>query len=130
MPADTAPIIAAARRRHELTRARAIQAIRELDRTGTAVTFATVAARAGVSRSWLYSQSDIAGQVQRLREATRRAPAPRIPAGHRTSDASLPRRLAAAHEEIRKLRAERDRLRRQIAHALGEQRQARYQPPR
>lgn len=128
MPADTAPIIAAARRRHELTRAKAIQAIRELDQTGTPVTFADVAARAGVSRSWLYSQPDIAGQVQRLREATGRAPAPSIPAGQRTSDASLLRRLAAAHEELRNLRAERERLRRQLAQALGERRQAGYQP--
>jgi hypothetical protein len=39
MSADAAtPLAAAARRRHELTRARAIQAIRELDRAGTAVT--------------------------------------------------------------------------------------------
>lgn len=129
MPADTAPIIAAARRRHELTRAKAIQAIRELDQTGAPVTFAAVAARAGVSRSWLYSQPDIAGQVQRLREATGRAPAPSIPAGQRTSDTSLLRRLAAAHEELRNLRAERDRLRRQLAQALGERRQAGYQPP-
>jgi hypothetical protein len=129
MPADTAPIIAAAKRRHELTRAKAIQAIRELDRAGTPVTFAAVAARSQVSRSWLYSQPDIAGQVQRLREATRRAPAPSIPAGQRTSDASLLRRLAAAHEELRNLRAERDRLRRQLAQALGERRQAGYQPP-
>lgn len=37
---NTAPIIAAARRRHELTRARAIQAIRELDHAGSLVTFA------------------------------------------------------------------------------------------
>ncbi len=129
MPADTAPIIAAARRRHELTRAKAIQAIREFDQAGTTVTFAAVAARAAVSRSWLYSQPDIAGQVQRLREATRRAPTPSIPAGQRTSGTSLLQRLAAAHEELRNLRAERDRLRRQLAQALGERRQIGYQPP-
>ena len=39
-PDNTAPIIAAARHRHELTRARAIQAIRELDHAGSLVTFA------------------------------------------------------------------------------------------
>jgi hypothetical protein len=53
---NTAPIIAAARHRHELTRARAIQAIRELDRAGSLVTFAGLAGQAGISRSWLYSQ--------------------------------------------------------------------------
>ena len=48
------PLSEAAARRHELTRARAVQALRELDRAGTPVTFAGVAQAAGVSRSWLY----------------------------------------------------------------------------
>jgi Family of unknown function (DUF6262) len=129
-PDNTAPIIAAARRRHELTRAKAIQAIRELDRAGTAVTFAVVAGKAGVSRSWLYSQPDIRDQIQRLRDAAGRSAAP-VPAGQRASDASLLRRLEAAHAEREKLldeRArlleERDRLRRQVARVPGEQRQA------
>jgi hypothetical protein len=44
MPPDrTAHLITAAKQRHELTRAKAIRAIRELDRAGTAVTFGTVA---------------------------------------------------------------------------------------
>ena len=37
------PLSEAAARRHELTRAKAIQALRELDRAGTPVTFAGVA---------------------------------------------------------------------------------------
>ena len=37
------PLSEAAARPHELTRAKAIQALRELDRTGTPVTFAGVA---------------------------------------------------------------------------------------
>jgi hypothetical protein len=37
------PLSEAASRRHELTRAKAIQALRELDRAGTPVTFAGVA---------------------------------------------------------------------------------------
>jgi hypothetical protein len=37
------PLSEAAARRHELTRARAVQALRELDRAGTPVTFAGVA---------------------------------------------------------------------------------------
>ena len=50
---DLTPLAIAAARRHELTRARAIQALRELDRAGAPVTFAAVAAAAGISRSWL-----------------------------------------------------------------------------
>ncbi len=40
---NTAPIIAAARHRHELTRAKAIRALRELSSAVTPVTFDTVA---------------------------------------------------------------------------------------
>ena len=43
------PLSEAAARRHELTRARAVQALRELDRAGAPVTFAGVAQAAGFS---------------------------------------------------------------------------------
>lgn len=121
MPADPAPIVTAARQRHELTRAKVLKALRELDRAGTPVTFQTVAAAAGVSRSWLYTQPDIRTDVQRLREATRRAPAPPIPAVQRTSDASARARLRAAVERNKALAEDNQRLRRQLAQALGEQ---------
>jgi hypothetical protein len=88
-PDNTVPIIAAARRRHELTRSKAIQALRELDRTGARVTFAAIADTAGVSRSWLYAQDDLRQEITRLRDATRRAPHPPIPATQRASDTSL-----------------------------------------
>ena len=64
------PLSEAAARRHELTRSRAIQALRELDRAGAPVTFASVAQAAGISRSWLYTQPDIRGQIRTLREKT------------------------------------------------------------
>jgi len=43
---SAAPLVAAARRRRELTRAKAIRALRELDRAGTPVTFEAVARHA------------------------------------------------------------------------------------
>ena len=42
-PDNIAPLITAAHHRHELTRAKAIQALRELDHAGTPVTFEAVA---------------------------------------------------------------------------------------
>lgn len=124
MPADHTAIVAAARHRHELTRAKAIQALRELDRTGAAVTFQTVARSAQVSRSWLYAQPDIRAEIQRLRGATRHAPNPPIPASQRATADSLRQRLAAAHERIRHLTEENQRLQRQLAQVLGERRHA------
>ncbi|GAA3616139.1 DUF6262 family protein [Nonomuraea rosea] len=123
-PDNTAPIIAAAQRRHELTRAKAIRALRELDQAGTPITFETVAQAAEVSRSWLYRQPDLRKEIERLREATRRTPWPAIPASQRTSDASLRARLEEALRQNQKLKEDNRRLRQQLAHALGDNRQA------
>jgi hypothetical protein len=121
MPADnTAQLIDSARRRHELTRAKAIRALRELDRAGSPVTFELVARTAEVSRSWLYSQPDMRDQIQQLRDTARRAPSSRLPAGQRASDPSLRRRLQAACERNRQLAEDNRRLRRQLAEALGQ----------
>lgn len=121
-PDNTGPLITAAHRRHELTRAKAIRALRELDHAGTPITFQTLARTAGVSRSWLYAQRDLRVEIERLRDATQRAPSPPIPTSQRASDASLLQRLADATERNRQLAEDNARLRRQLAHALGDQR--------
>ena len=114
------PLSEAAARRHELTRAKAIQALRELDRVGAPVTFAGVASAAGVSRSWLYTQPDISDQIRRLRKGTNGAGGSgTLPAGQRATDASLRARLTAALKRNQALTDENARLRRQLAHALG-----------
>jgi hypothetical protein len=123
-PDNTAPLIAAAAHRHELTRAKAVLAVRELAHAGTPVTFEVVARTAGVSRSWLYAQTDIRAEIERLRDATRRAPSPPIPATQRAADPSLHTRLEAALQRNRELTQENRRLRRQLAQALGDQRAA------
>jgi len=120
------PLSEAAARRHELARAKAIQALRELDRAGAPVTFAGVAQAAGISRSWLYTQPDISSQIRRLREKTHGAGSVgTIPAGQRASDASLRARLAAVLDRNKQLADENARLRRQLARALGDQRSSR-----
>ena len=94
------PLAEAAARRHELTRAKAIQALRELDRAGAPVTFASVAAAAGISRSWLYTQPDISDQVRRLRGVTReRDPASVVPAGQRGEQRQRHREI---HHHVRR----------------------------
>lgn len=124
-PDPAAPLAQAAARRHELTRAKAIQALRELDRTGTPVTFAAVASAARISRSWLYAQADIRTQIQRLRGTRNPGPAVPVPPGQQATDASLHARLTAALTRNQALTDENARLRRQLARALGDQRSAR-----
>ena len=127
MRADpAAPLAQAAARRHELTRSKAIQALRELDRSGHPVTFASVAAAAGISRSWLYTQPDISDQVRKLRNGARdRDPATAIPAGQRATEESLRARLTTALQRNQQLADDNARLRRQLARALGDQRSSR-----
>jgi hypothetical protein len=120
------PLSEAAARRHELTRARTVQALRELDRSGAPVTFAGVGRAAGVSRSWLYTQPDISSQIRRLRQETNGAgSAGAVPVAQRATDASLRARLAAALHRNKQLADENARLRRQLARALGDQRSPR-----
>jgi len=53
-------LVAAAQRRRADTLERARQAVQELGETGQRRTITQIAAHAGVSRSWLYAQPDMA----------------------------------------------------------------------
>jgi Family of unknown function (DUF6262) len=127
MPADNSRYLrAATRRRSKDTRQRAVKALRRLDATGVAVTFDTVAREAGVSRSWLYAQTDLRSEIERLRDRHRaHPPAPIVPDRQRATDASLLRRLEAATERIRRLEHDNRELRDALAEALGQQRSTR-----
>ena len=78
MPADnTRHLLAASRRRAEDTRRRALAALRRMDTAGDPITFEALAREAGISRSWLYAQNDLRGEI------TARAPQPRsLPIGN------------------------------------------------
>jgi hypothetical protein len=117
----------AAKQRHELTRAKAIAALHELDRAGAKITFESVADYAGVSRSWLYTQTDLNDEIRRLRARNQPRHATTTPARQRATDDSLRQRLDIALRRNRELADENQRLRRQLAHALG---QLRDTPPR
>jgi len=112
-------LIAAAQRRHEETRAKAIQALRDLDRDSGPVTFPIVARKAEVSRSWLYTQSDICDEIHRLRNLRGNAASTPLSISQRSTDASLRGRLEVANQRVRDLTAENQRLRDQLAYALG-----------
>jgi hypothetical protein len=112
--------------RHAQKRAQIRDALRRLDSCGVAITFATVADEAGVDRSWIYSQSDLAGEIKRLRDETTGPLKPR-PQRERASEASLHVRLAAAQQtnadqsdEIKQLRDEVRALRDEIGRLRGE----------
>ncbi len=125
MPADQAAGLAEhARARHEQTLQRAQAALAAMTGDGTPVTIARLAAQAGVSRAWIYTQPALRDQVGQLQhgQASRRPPARQ--AVSRASDESLRRRLELAHQKITQLRAENQQLRHDLAAAHGQLRAA------
>jgi len=104
-------------------RQRALAAIQDLEAAGTPVTATAVATAAGVS-TWLVYADGVREHVQAAqRRQAEREPGPSTaspPArGQPVSQASLRTGLAVAREEIRRLRAERDKLRARLCLQLG-----------
>ena len=97
-------IVTAAKQRHELTRAKA------------------VADHAGVSRSWLYTQPDLKDEINRIRAQYRPQHDQAPPTRQRATEDSLRQRLDVALRRNRELAEQNQRLRHQLAHALGQAR--------
>jgi hypothetical protein len=114
------PLADAAAKRTLDAEQRVRAALRELDREGQAVTFAAVAARARVSRVFLYQHADVRSEIEALRAAQdATAPAACLPVRGRASDASLRARLRAALDDSQRQREEIARLREELAIAHG-----------
>ena len=125
MLADNAHyLIEHAKQRRQETLQRAHQALAELAETGQSVTVAELASRAGVSRSWIYTQPELREQIQQQQRSHSDSRSARQTA-IRASDESLHRRLTLAHERIAQLRKENQQLRDSLAHAHGQLRAAR-----
>jgi hypothetical protein len=123
MTADRASVLrAAARRRHDDARRRAVEALRMLSTTSGPVSFAAVAEAAGVSRAWLYRQADLRPAIDTLRQNPSRAARPTRPAAERATAESLGQQLAALRALEAELRAENTRLREALARRLGQER--------
>ena len=120
--ADATPLTEAARRRAEQARARAEQAIVVASRAGNPSTVAGLARAARVSRSWLYTQTDLITAVRQLQQ---RHPAPERTGPQPSTVASLWQRLDTALARIKQLRADNADLTRQLETAHGEIRRLR-----
>ena len=107
------------RQRSAQRRSAVTAAIARLDRAAQPVTVAGVAALAGVDRSYIYNQPDLLEEIRR-RRTTEPVRLARRPAADRATVASLKARLAGAHDEIARLKAENRAIRERLAIALGE----------
>jgi hypothetical protein len=84
-------LAAAARERAERTRAKALRALQDLEDAGHPVTYEAVASKAGVSRSWLYSQPGMRARIDQLRTRDLTSPTTR----------RLPQRQRASGRQVR-----------------------------
>lgn len=121
--ARTAGLKAARAKDSQDKRRRALAAIEALEAAETSITFTTVAKAAGVS-TWLTYADGIREHVEAARRrqaANETAAAPRrsLPYKQRVTPAGLSADLAVAREEIRRLRAEADTLRKRLRLHLG-----------
>ena len=124
-PADnTHHLIAAAQRRRTDTLDRARRTLHELAETGQRFTVTEIAAHAGVSRAWLYAQTELRDDIRRLTPSAT-APPPAADRIERGTDASLQQRLTLARERIRELDTENRQLRDQVARLHGQLRATR-----
>lgn len=121
---NTRHLQAAARRRRHDTLARASTALDVIARDGQPVTVARLAATAGVSRSWIYTQPELLDRIEILAHDRPRQTRDPVPSSQRASTASLQRRLELAHQRIRQLTDENQRLHDELARAYGQLRDA------
>jgi len=116
------PLRAARAKDSQDKRQRALAAIETLQTAGTPITFPGVAKAAGVS-TWLIYSEGIRQHVEAARRHQAEHPTagscPPAPDAQRATPASLRTDLSVAREEIRQLRAERDKLRGRLRLHLG-----------
>ena len=115
------PLTQAAASRHRRAVERAERALRDLDTEGAAVSFQSVARRAGVSRQWLYTQPALRAKIEQLRDR-RPARANGVPTRQRATEASLRQRIETLRAENQRLRQENANLKTELAIAYGRQR--------
>jgi hypothetical protein len=119
---NTAFLLEATRRRSQEARSRAEEAVQAAQKTREPVTVAGIARQAGISRSWLYTQTDLVDVINQIKAG---APSPVRTGQQPASVTSLKRRLEAALLRIKKLRAENAELTKRLEAAHGEIRRLR-----
>lgn len=115
---NTSGLVAHAQKRREATLQRVEAVLTAMVHEGKTISFATVAAAADVTKTYLYSQTQIRARIEALRDSERAQPrrAPLAPAAGKT-DASKDllilakeQRIHELEEEVRQLKKERNAL--------------------
>lgn len=121
--ADNSTVLRRARRHDgRVKRERALEAIAAVESSGEPISFPAVARRAGVSVSFLYADSELAGRIATARDRQRQAGRDRawqLPARSLVTGQSLRAELTNAKDQVRRLTEEVALLRERLARQLG-----------
>lgn len=93
------------------------EAIKTLLKEGKPITFNAVLTRSGVSKSWLYGQSELRDRIESLRQQTQSL-SPKPPVA-KASDKSKDTMITALREQIKALRTDNKALEQQLEVAYG-----------
>ena|SRR5450631_3811228 len=108
-----------AQRRSQEARERVDQAITMLVRERKSINFNTVARSAGVTKSYLYTQSDVRARIEALRTSQVTPVHSRQVIAHERTDASKDLLLAAKDRRMKALEEENRQLKAELKKALG-----------
>ena len=123
---NTRFLLEATQRRSADARKRAEEALASATKSRTPITVVAVAKAAGVSRSWLYTQSDLMDAITHLQQ---RQPSPARTGQQPATVASLQNRLDAANHRNKQLRGQVAELTQRLEIAYGEIRALRNTQP-
>jgi hypothetical protein len=120
MAPESTPLQVAAARKRQSALDRARVALAAMHDSGAPITFQSLAVHAGVSRQWLYKNAELRAEIEKLR--ARQHGSEPIPVAQRASEGSLRQRNLMLLEANKRLRAENQELKHELATLLGERR--------
>ncbi|ATF10211.1 DUF6262 family protein [Candidatus Enterovibrio altilux] len=95
------------------------EAIKRLIKKKEVINFNTVAEEAGVSKAWLYKESDIAERIKRIRDQSSDKKAVAVKASTKRSDSSKDALISTLKAKVRELETENSELKKQLEVVYG-----------
>lgn len=116
---NTSGLASSAASKKEATLKKTQAAISELLKANDLINFNTVAEKAGVSKAWLYRETDIADRIKRLRDQQAGQEPKAYREAQRASDASKSALVTTLKARVKELESENRDLKKQLEVVYG-----------
>lgn len=116
---NTTGLASSAASKKEATLKKTQTAISELLKANDMINFNTVAEKAGVSKAWLYRETDIADRIKRLRDQQANKEPKAYKETQRASDASKSALVTTLKARVKELEVENRELKKQLEIVYG-----------